>query len=200
MQLHATSQQIDGDEEDEVWEYIIKPLIEKLLEMGPEPGFTEEMWIDCLEHLVSPSVYEGDRTLISTLWRSEPPQGYDTYFWGAFVNVISKEVNDTIRAACRMPEEKRQTPLFVDEYKNSERVATRTFVEHWDGQAWQTVQQQTHMFVDKSQKAPEVIKRDDNVRHCPKNQAVHTDYSIGMPQRQHTSKSPDMIHSSMKRT
>ena len=109
--------------------------------MGPEPGYTEEMWMDCLGHLASPSVYKGDGTMNSILRRSEPPQGYGTQFWGAFVNVILMEVNDTVRAACRMPEEKRQTPSFVDEYKKEpEQVATRTFVEHWDGHTWQTEQ------------------------------------------------------------
>jgi hypothetical protein len=44
MQLHATSQQTDVDEEDEVQEYIIKPLIRKLQEMGPKPGYTEDIW------------------------------------------------------------------------------------------------------------------------------------------------------------
>jgi hypothetical protein len=79
-------------------------------------------------------------------------------------------------------------------------VATRTFVEHWDGHAWQTEQQQIHMFVDKLQKVSEVAKQEDNVRHCPENQAVHMDYHIGMPQRLHTSKSPNMIHSSTEQT
>jgi hypothetical protein len=105
---HAVTCHItDGNEEDEVREYIIKPLIRKLQEMGPEPGYTEEMWMDCLGHLDSLSVYEGDGTMISILRRSEPLQGYGTHFWEAFVNMISKEVNNTIRAACRMPEEKK---------------------------------------------------------------------------------------------
>jgi hypothetical protein len=43
MQLHAMSQQTDDEEEDEVQEYIIKPLIRKLQKMGPKPGYTEEM-------------------------------------------------------------------------------------------------------------------------------------------------------------
>jgi hypothetical protein len=98
--------------------------------MGPEPGYTEKMWIDCMGHLASPSVYEGDGTMISILRRSKPPQGYGTHFWEAFVNVVLKEVNNTIRAACRMPKEKKQTSSFVDKHKNSEQVATRTFVEH----------------------------------------------------------------------
>jgi hypothetical protein len=136
MQWHAMSQQTDEEEEDEVQEYIIKPLIRKLQEMGPNPGYTEKMWKDCLGHLALPSVYEGDGTMISRLQRSEPPQGYGTQFWGAFINVILKEVNNTIRAACRMPEEKKQTSSFVDKHKkNSERVATRTFMKHWDGHA-----------------------------------------------------------------
>jgi hypothetical protein len=200
MQLHAMSQQTDDDEEDEVREYIIKPLIGKLQEMGPEPGYTEKMWKDCLGHLALPLVYEGDGTMISILRRSEPPQGYGTHFWGTFVNVISKEVNNIIRAACRMPEEKKQTSSFVDKHKNSERVATRTFVEHWDGHAWQTEQRRTHTFIDKSQKVSEVAIQEDNMRRCPENQAVHMDYHIGMPQRPHTSKSPNMIHSSTERT
>jgi hypothetical protein len=120
MQLHATSQQTNDNEEDEVQEYIIKPLIRKLQEMGLKPGYTEEMWMDCLGHLASPSVYKGNGTMNSRLRRSEPPQGYGTQFWGAFINVISKEVNNTIRAACRMPKEKKQTSSFVDKHKNSE--------------------------------------------------------------------------------
>jgi hypothetical protein len=201
MQLHATSQQTNDDKKDEVREYIIKPLIRKLQEMGLKPGYTEEMWMDCLGHLASPSVYKGDGTMNSRLWRSEPLQGYGTQFWGAFVNVISKEVNNTIRAACRMPKEKKQTSLFVDKHKkNSERVVTRTFVEHWDRHAWQTEQQRTHTFIDKSQKVSEVAIQEDNVRRCPENQAVHMDYHIGMPQRPHTSKSPNMIHSSTEQT
>jgi hypothetical protein len=79
-------------------------------------------------------------------------------------------------------------------------VATRTFVEHWDGHAWQTEQRRTHTFVDKSQKVSEVAKKEDNGRCCPENQAVHRDYHIGRPQRLHTSKSPNMIHSSTERT
>ena len=129
MQSHATSQQTDDNEEDEVLGYIITRLIKRLHDMGPEPGYTQEMWMDCLRHLASPSIYKGDRTMNSMLWRSEPLQGYGTQFWGAFINVILKEVNDTIRAACRMPEEKRQTSLFVKEYKNPEQVATRTLEE-----------------------------------------------------------------------
>jgi hypothetical protein len=178
MQWHATSQQTDEEKEDEVQEYIIKPLIRKLQEMGPKPGYTEEMWMDYLGHLASLSVYKGDGTMNSRLWRSEPPQGYGTQFWGAFVNVISKDVKDTIRAACRVPEEKEQTPLFVEEHKNSEQVATRTFVEHWDGHTWQTEQRRTHTFVDKSQKVSEVAIQEDNVRRCPEIQAVHMDYHI----------------------
>jgi hypothetical protein len=149
MQWHATSQQTDEEEEDEVREYIIKPLIRKLQEMGLKPGYTEEMWMDCLGHLASPSVYKGDGTMNSRLWRSEPPQGYGTQFWGAFINVISKDVKDTIRAACRMPEEKEQTSLFVEEYKEPEQNVTRTFIECWDGNgAWQTIHQQMHTFVE----------------------------------------------------
>jgi hypothetical protein len=110
--------------------------------MGPEPGYTEKMWMDCLGHLASPLVYEGDGMMISILQRSGSPQGYGTHFWETFINVISKEVNNTIRAAYRMPEEKKQTSSFVEEHKkNSEQVATRTFVEHWDRHAWQTEQQ-----------------------------------------------------------
>jgi hypothetical protein len=40
MQLHAISWQItDNKEEDEVLEYIIKPLTKRLEEMGPAPGY-----------------------------------------------------------------------------------------------------------------------------------------------------------------
>ena len=151
MQSHATSQKTDDEEEDEVLRYIITLLIKRLHEMAPEPGYTQEMWMDCLRHLASPSVYKGNGTMNSILWRSEPLQGYEMNFWKAFINVISKEVNNTIRAACRMPEEKRQTSAFINEYKKEpeqvatrtlkEQKVTRTFVEHWDGQgAWQTVQ------------------------------------------------------------
>ena len=43
VQLHAMSQQTDDEEEDEVLGYIIKLLIKRLQEMGPEPGYMEEM-------------------------------------------------------------------------------------------------------------------------------------------------------------
>jgi hypothetical protein len=56
------------------------------------------------------------------------------------------------------------------------------------------------MFIDKSQKVSEVAKQEDNGRHCPENQAVHRNYHIGRPQRPHTSKSPNMIHSSTEQT
>jgi hypothetical protein len=38
------------------------------------------------------------------------------------------------------------------------------------------------------------------MRRCPENQAVHMDYHVSMPQRLHTSKSPNMICSSTERT
>jgi hypothetical protein len=55
------SQQItDAKEEDEVLEYIIKPLTKRVEEMGPAPGYMEEMWMDHVKHLASPLVYKGD--------------------------------------------------------------------------------------------------------------------------------------------
>jgi hypothetical protein len=78
---------------------------------------------------------------------------------------------------------------------------TRTYVERWDGQgAWQTVQQRTYMFVDTTKKVPEVVEQNDNVRHCPEDQVVQLESCIGMPQRPHTGNSPNMNHSSTKRT
>jgi hypothetical protein len=77
MQSHAISQQITVyGEEDEVLEYIIKPLTKRLEEMGPVPGYTEERWMDHVEHLASPSVYKGNGPIVWILQRREPPQEY----------------------------------------------------------------------------------------------------------------------------
>jgi hypothetical protein len=56
------------------------------------------------------------------------------------------------------------------------------------------------MFVDKPKKVPEVDEQDDNMRCCPEEQVVQLESCIGMPQRPHTGNSPNMIHSSTKRT
>jgi hypothetical protein len=122
-----------------------------------------------------------------------------------------EELNTVLREVTITPEKKRQMSSFVDQYKKEpervtnrtlvEQKVTRTYVEHWDGQgAWQTVQRRTHMFVDKPKKVPEVDEQDDNVRRCPEEQVVQLESCIGMPQRPHTGNSPNMIHSSTKRT
>jgi hypothetical protein len=106
MQLHATSQQITNDKEkDEVLEYITKLLTKRLEEMGPAPGYTEEMWMDHVKHLASPSVYKGDGPIVWILQRREPPQGYHATDWKSFVNWITEDINDTIMAACMTSEE-----------------------------------------------------------------------------------------------
>jgi hypothetical protein len=82
-----------------------------------------------------------------------------------------------------------------------EQKVTRTYVEHWDGKgAWQTVQRRTYTFVDTKKKVPEVDEQNDNVRRCPEDQVVQLEDCIGMPQRPHTGNSPNIIHSSTKRT
>jgi dGTP triphosphohydrolase len=126
--------------------------------MGPAPGYMEEMWMDHVEHLASPSVYKGNGPMIWILQRREPPQGYHAMDWESFINWIMEDINDTIKAACMTPEEKEQMSSFVEEYKESEQVTTRTlveqnvtrtFTEYWNGNgAWQTIHQQMHMFVE----------------------------------------------------
>jgi hypothetical protein len=130
MQSHATSQQItDNEEEDEVLEYIIKPLTKRLEEMSLAPGYTE-MWMDHVEHLASPSVYKSNGPIVWILWRREPPQEYHATNWESFINWITEDINDTIRAVCMTPEEKGQTSSFVEEYKKEpEQVTNRTLVE-----------------------------------------------------------------------
>jgi hypothetical protein len=54
------------------------------------------------------------------LWRKEPPQGYHATDWKSFINWITEDINDTIRAACMTPEKKEQMSSFVEEYKKPE--------------------------------------------------------------------------------
>jgi hypothetical protein len=56
------------------------------------------------------------------------------------------------------------------------------------------------MFVNTTKKVPEVVEQNDNVRRCPEDQVVQWESCIGMPQRPHTGNSPNMNHSSTKRT
>jgi hypothetical protein len=75
MQTHATSQQtvIDQDElrrrriakrmaieeKDERFIYVIRPLQRRLRDLGPDPGYTTENWMACLQNLALTSVYQG---------------------------------------------------------------------------------------------------------------------------------------------
>jgi hypothetical protein len=93
------------EEEDEVLKHIIKPLTSRLMERGPDPGYSVERWMDCIRHLVYLSVYTGDRPLIETLWRSEPPQGQEMESWRIFINRIVKEVAGIMRAATMTPKD-----------------------------------------------------------------------------------------------
>jgi hypothetical protein len=72
---------------------------------------------------------KGDGPIVWILWRREPPQGYHASDWKFFVNWIMEDINNTIRAAYMTSEEKEQTSSFVEEYKEPERVTTRTLVE-----------------------------------------------------------------------
>jgi hypothetical protein len=96
------------EEEDEVLEHIIKPLTSRLMDRGPDPGYSTKRWLDCVRHLGYPSVYTGDGPLIETLQRSEPPQGQEKESWKIFINRIVKEVAGIMRAATTTPKEKSQ--------------------------------------------------------------------------------------------
>jgi hypothetical protein len=85
--------------------------------MGPASGYMEEMWMDHVEHLASPLVYKGNGPIVWILQKRGPPQGYHASDWESFINGITEDINNTIRAACMTPEEKGQTSLFVEEYK-----------------------------------------------------------------------------------
>jgi hypothetical protein len=93
------------EEEDEVLEYIIKPLTSRLTEQRPDPGYSVKRWTDCIRHLAYPSVYTGDGPLIETPQRSEPPQGQEMESWRIFINRIVKEVAGIMRAATTTPED-----------------------------------------------------------------------------------------------
>jgi hypothetical protein len=56
------------------------------------------------------------------------------------------------------------------------------------------------MFIDTTKKVSKVDEQNDNMRCCPEDQVVQLEYCTGMPQRPHTGNSPNMIHSSTKRT
>jgi hypothetical protein len=167
MQSHATSQQtaIDQDElrrrriakrmaieeKDERFIYIIRPLQRRLRDLGPDPGYTTENWMACLQNLALPSVYRGKDSIQETLRRSEPLQELDQASWTMFVEGLMEELNTVLREATITPEKKRQTSSFADHYKKEpeqvtnrtlvEQKVTRTYVERWDGLgAWQTVQ------------------------------------------------------------
>jgi hypothetical protein len=167
MQLHATSQQtVDEafelchreimkrmviEEVDERFKYIIRPLQRRLRDLGPDPGYTTENRMACLQNLAVPSVYRGKNPIQETLRRSEPLQELDQASWTKFVEGLMEELNTVLREVTIMPEKKRQTSSFVDQYKKEpervtnrtlvEQKVTRTYVEHWDGQgALQAVQ------------------------------------------------------------
>jgi hypothetical protein len=133
MQLHAMSQQtvIDQDElhrrriakrmaieeKDERFIYIIRPLQRRLRDLGPDPGYTTENWMACLQNLALPSVYRGKDSIQETLRRSEPPQELDQASWTKFMEGLMEELNTVLREATITPEKKRQTSSFVDHYK-----------------------------------------------------------------------------------
>jgi hypothetical protein len=64
-------------EEDEMLMFVIRPLQRRLRDLGPDPGYTNERWMECLLTLGLPSVYKGEDTIQETLRRSEPPQSID---------------------------------------------------------------------------------------------------------------------------
>jgi hypothetical protein len=73
MQSHATSQQTVNnqdklhhrriakrmaiEEKDKRFIYVIRPLQRRLRDLGPDPGYTTENWMACLQNLALPLVY-----------------------------------------------------------------------------------------------------------------------------------------------
>jgi hypothetical protein len=61
-------------EEDKMLMFFIRPLQRRLRDLGPDPGYTDETWMKCLQTLELPLVYKGEDTIQETLQRSEPLQ------------------------------------------------------------------------------------------------------------------------------
>jgi hypothetical protein len=93
-------------EEDEMLMFVIRPLQRRLRDLGPDPGYTNERWMECLRTLGLPSVYKGEDTIQETLRRSEPLQSIDQTSWTIFINGIMGELNTVLREATMMPEER----------------------------------------------------------------------------------------------
>jgi hypothetical protein len=93
-------------EEDEMLMFVIRPLQRRLRDLGPDPGYTNERWMECLRTLGLPSVYKGEDTIQETLRRSEPLQSIDQTSWTIFINGIMGELNTVLREATMTPEER----------------------------------------------------------------------------------------------
>jgi hypothetical protein len=104
-------------EVDKRFRYIIRPLQRRLRDLGPDPGYTTENWMSCLRNLALPLVYQGKDSIQETLQRSEPPQELDQASWTKFMKGLMEELNTVLREATITPKKKRQTSLFVDQYK-----------------------------------------------------------------------------------
>jgi hypothetical protein len=50
-------------EEDKMLMFIIRPLQRRLRDLGPDPGYTNERWMECLRTLGLPLVYKGEDTI-----------------------------------------------------------------------------------------------------------------------------------------
>jgi hypothetical protein len=93
-------------EEDEMLMFIIRPLQRRLRDLGLDPGYTNETWMECLRTLGLSLVYKGKDTIQETLRRSEPPQSIDQTSWTIFINGIMGELNTVLREATMTPEER----------------------------------------------------------------------------------------------
>jgi hypothetical protein len=102
-----------AEKKDEMLQHVIRPLARRLRDLGPDPGYTPEKWMDCLQHLSVPSVYRGDDPILETLRRSEPPLGHDKMSWVSFVNGIEEELKAVLEEATTRPEENKQANPIV---------------------------------------------------------------------------------------
>jgi hypothetical protein len=93
-------------EEDEMLMFVIRPLQRRLRDLGPDPGYTNETWMECLRTLGLPSVYKGEDTIQEILRRSEPLQSIDQTSWTIFINRIMGELNTVLRKVTMTPEER----------------------------------------------------------------------------------------------
>jgi hypothetical protein len=67
--------------EDKMLMFVIRPLQRRLRDLGLDPEYTNEMWMECLQTLGLSLAYKGKDTIQETLRGSEPPQSIDQTSW-----------------------------------------------------------------------------------------------------------------------